>query len=288
MNDKTYETVDMFQKEKLGISFLYKTLPGRVCLKMLIRPTLSRFCGFLMDRRISTFLVKRFIKKNEIDMNEYKKTKFMSFNDFFTREVKDGLRVIPENPDELTAPCDGKMTAFRIEHNSIFNIKGSAYTVEGLLQDKTLADEYAGGLCLIYRLMPDDYHRYCYIDEGEITAVKKIKGVLHTVRPVALNKYRIYKQNAREYAVLETENYGKVVQMEVGALFVGRIRNHKTKGKVERGEERGMFEFGGSTVVMLFKKDTVKIDDVILSNTALYKETVVKMGNVVGGRVTPL
>jgi len=282
MDRLSYQTEEMTDKGNIGIKILYKTLPGRVCLRLLTRPTLSRFLGFVMDRRISALSVKRFVKKNKINMEEYKRIKYKSFNDFFTREIKEGLRPISENAPDLTAPCDGMLTAFPISANSVFSIKGSMYDVEGLLQDKMLANEFVNGVCLIYRLMPDNYHRYCYIDDGKIVSHKKIKGVLHTVRPIAMKKYHIYKQNAREYEVLQTENFGKTVQMEVGALFVGRIKNYKNSGSVKRGEEKGMFEFGGSTIVMLFQQGEVEIDKAIFENTQNNKETIVKMGNKVG------
>jgi len=282
MENQPFETVEMTDKGSLSASFLYKTLPGRVCLRLLIRPTLSKFMGFVMDRKVSALTVKRFVRKNKIDMTEYKKTKYASFNDFFTRELKEGARPASKNERDLTAPCDGKLIAFRISENSMFKIKGSMYDVEGLLQDKALAKQFNNGVCLIFRLMPDNYHRYCYIDDGDILSRKKIKGVLHTVRPIAMKKYRIYKQNAREYEVLQTKTFGKTIQMEVGALFVGRIKNFKSTGKFTRGEEKGMFEFGGSTVVMLFQQGAVKIDETIFDNTANNKETVVKMGFKIG------
>ncbi|MCI8568108.1 MAG: phosphatidylserine decarboxylase, partial [Bacilli bacterium] len=165
---------------------------------------------------------------------------------------------------------------------SIFKIKNSLYNLESLLKDKKLADEYKNGVCLIFRLTPDNYHRYCYIDNGKVVSSKKIKGVLHTVRPIALNRYNVYIQNTREYTVIETENFEKVIQMEVGAMFIGRITNHTINGKVHRGEEKGTFEFGGSTIVMIFKENTVKIDKIISQNTIENKETVIKMGNIIG------
>jgi phosphatidylserine decarboxylase len=148
-----------------------------------------------------------------------------------------------------------------------------------------LADEFMGGVCLIFRLTTDDYHRYVYIDNGESISRKKIKGVLHTVRPIAHQRYKVFVQNTREYEVMQTENFGKVIQVEVGALFVGRITNHKTGLSFKRGDEKGMFEFGGSTVIMLFQKDSIQLDDAIYENTRQNKETIVKMGYTVGNKI---
>ena len=128
----------------------------------------------------------------------------------------------------------------------------------------------------------DDYHRYCYIDNGSKSRNIHIDGELHTVNPIALGRYNIYKRNSREYTVLHTENFGDAVQVEVGAMLVGRIVNHDGEGKIRRGTEKGMFEFGGSTIVMLFEKDRISIDSDILRNSANGDETVVKYGEKIG------
>lgn len=271
-----------YLKDNLAVNFLYNSLPGRVLLHILVKTTVSRFFGFLMDRPISRFLIRSFVKRNNINMKEYKDVKYISFNDFFTREIKKELRPFPDNPHDLAAPCDGKLMAYPITADSVFYIKNSMYDVAELLQDKMLSSEFINGVCLIFSLTPDDYHRYCYIDEVEIVFHKKIKGVLHTVRPISQQRYNIYVQNSREFTVMQTKNFGKVIQMEVGALFVGRITNHMTGFVFKRGDEKGKFEFGGSTVVMLFQKNSITIDDVIYKNTQQNKETIVKMEYKIG------
>lgn len=285
MDKKEFEVFDTSGKESRIISFLYNTLPGRVLLRLLIVSAISKFMGLFMSGCVSRFLIPSFIKSNNICLDEYKDAKYKSFNDFFTRELKDGSRPISTNPKDVISPCDGKLTAYPITADNTFVIKKSVYSIESLLQDKNLADDFIDGVCLIFRLMPDDYHRYCYTDDGEIVSRKKIKGALHVVRPIALERYKIYTQNSREYEVLNTQNFGKVVQMEVGALFVGRIVNSRVSNVFKRGEEKGQFEFGGSTIVMLFQKDMIKIDDVIYENTINSKETIVKMGDIIGHKM---
>lgn len=279
---RTHETVEISDKDGLALNFLYNSLPGRALLRLLVKSAISRFFGSLMDRPASSVFIRGFIKRNGIDMTEYEDVNYTSFNGFFTRKIKKELRPFSEDPHDLAAPCDGKLTAYPIAANSDFRIKNSIYDLGDLLADDALAREFTGGICLIFRLTPDNYHRYCYIDDGEILTCKRIKGVLHTVRPISQRRYNVYGQNAREYALMQTENFGKVIQLEVGALFVGRIANHATGGSFCRGDEKGMFEFGGSTVVMLFQKNAIKIDDAIYNNTQLNKETVVRMGEVIG------
>ena len=87
---------------------------------------------------------------------------------------------------------------------------------------------------------------------------KKIRGVLHTVRPIALAKFPVFVQNSREVTIEQTENFGKIAQIEIGALLVGRITNKKAEKRVKRGQEKGYFEFGGSTIVLLLSKKYAK------------------------------
>lgn len=265
-----------------AMTFLYKNILGRLLLKVITRPTISKIAGWFMDSRASKIGIKKFIKKNNIDVNEYEEKKYKSYNDFFTRKIKDGYRKIDMNKNSLIAPCDSKLTVYKINENSIFSIKNSYYKVEDLLKNKKLANKYKDGYCLIFRLCVDDYHRYCYIDNGVKTANKFIEGVLYTVRPIALERYNIYKENSREYTELKTENFGDVVQVEVGATMVGRIKNHHQEYNFTKGEEKGMFLFGGSTIVLLIEKDKVKIDKEIIENTNSGYETIVKIGEKIG------
>ena len=261
---------------------LYGNTLGRVLLKTLTAPCISRAAGSFMDSRASKLLIKPFIKRSGIDTSQYVMCGFRSYNDFFTRRIKTGKRPVDIEADHLISPCDSKLTAHKISRNSIFRIKGSRYRVSDLLQNEFLANRFCGGYCLIFRLEVDDYHRYCYIDNGTKTDNTYIAGELHTVNPIALERYNIYKRNCREYTVLHTENFGDVVQIEVGAMMVGRIVNNHGEASFRRGEEKGRFEFGGSTVVMLFGKDSIVLDNDILRNSAEGIETVVKLGEKIG------
>jgi len=268
--------------DDLFMKFLYNTAFGRAILKLLISVFVSKLAGWVLSSPISRIFIGGYIKNSNIDMSEYEEAKYRSFNDFFIREIKQGCRSFSGDMLDLPAPCDGKLTAYSITTDSLFHIKKSVYDINGLLQDNELASEFMGGICLVFRLTPDDYHRYCFVDDGEILLHKKIKGVFHTVRPIALGRYKVFTQNAREYTVMQTKNFGKVIQIEVGAMFVGKISNLKTEGVFTRGEKKGVFEFGGSTVMMLFQKDAVLLDETIFLSTASDKETVVKMGCKIG------
>jgi len=282
---RAYETTSISDADGLAVRFLYKTIPGRMLLSLLIRRPISRLAGALMDSRISRLMIRRFIKNNNIKMEDFLDVKYRSFNDFFVREVKAGLRSFPDQESHVAAPCDGKLTAYKINADSVFYIKKSMYSVSELLKDSELAAKFIDGICLIFRLSPDDYHRYSFIDDGEILHQKEIKGKLHTVRPISQERDNVYAQNARDYTLIRTSNFGDVVQMEIGALFVGRIVNHDNGKIVKRGEEKGMFQFGGSSVIMLFQKDTVIVDEVFFENTQKDEETIVHMGSRIGYRM---
>lgn len=257
--------------------WLYTNPIGRCVLKSLVKPKWSVLMGKIMDSPLSALFINYFIKSNNIDMSDYKIKKWKSFNDFFTRDVIPSRRVINKGKNNLISPCDGLLTVYNTDEK--FRIKGYNYTLYELLKDSDLAEEFKDGICLVYRLTPANYHRYCYLDNGYKGRNIFIQGVLHTVQPIGLENAKVFKLNSREYTLMHTENFGDVVQMEVGALFVGRINNNHNNYTFSRGEEKGRFEFGGSTIVVLLKKNTVKIKDEILNSNDEYP---VKMGQVVG------
>lgn len=264
------------------LEFLYRTVGGNIALKGLTAPLVSKIAGHFCDSFFSARLIPSFIEKAGIDLTEYESGFYKSFNDFFTRKIKKDARPICMNPDVLVSPCDSKLTVYKINNDSRFSIKGGDYSVASFLRCSRLAQRYNGGWFMIFRLDVSDYHRYMYIDNGYKSKNIHINGIYHTVNPVALDKADIYKENVREYTVLHTENFGNVIQAEVGAMLVGKISNHHQKHRYIRGEEKGMFEYGGSTVVLIIPHDTVIPDADILKNTKDGFETVVKMGEKIG------
>jgi len=264
---------------------LYNTLPGRMLLKLLTAPAVSRMAGSFMNSTLSKFIIEPFIKKNKIDMSDYKVENWKCFNQFFTRNLRPGKRPVDMNPVSLISPCDGYLTVYNISDDSSFEIKNTVYTLSELLQNADLADQYYGGLCLVFRLTPSDYHRYIYPDTGAKLKNTFIPGIFHTVRPVAFKKYPVFKTNSREYTVLATNNFDDVVFMEVGAMLVGKIVNYHQEYAFTRGEEKGMFEFGGSTIIMLIKKDVALIDTEIKSASNRGEEYKVKLGESIGVRI---
>lgn len=207
---------------------------------------------------------------------------FSSFNDFFIR--KRSMECFDVTYGHLISPCDGLMSYIRIKGKIVLDIKNTKYTLNDLLEDNELAGQFRDGTALVFRLTPADYHRYCYAANGKVLQHKKIKGRLHCVRPIALRTVPVFAQNSREYQVLETETFGTVIQMEIGALLVGKIRNNRSSSKysyVSRGEEKGYFEFGGSTIIMLFKRNTICMNESLYKRQNSDGEIPVHMGEFV-------
>ena len=261
---------------------LYSSRIGRQMVKVLIRPSVSKAGGWFLDRKISTVAIKPFVKTNGISLEDYEKNRFDSYNDFFTRRVKAERRPVDMDSSHLIAPCDSKLTVYQITEDAEFTIKNTLYSMESLTRSKKLAEKYRGGYLLLFRLTVDDYHRYCYVDRGKKSGNHIINGVFHTVNPIANDHYPIYKENTRCISFLKSANFGTLMMIEVGALMVGKIVNYHEEQMVERGEEKGRFEFGGSTIILCLKKDKAVIDDDILENSRLGIETKVRYGEKIG------
>lgn len=263
---------------------LYNSRTGGYVLKLITRPGFSRRCAGLLDSGYSRIYIKRFIRQNDIDMSDYICEHWKSFNDFFIRKIKPGARPVDMDENALVCPCDSVLSSYRITKDSVFTVKNAPYTLTTLLNDENLAREYSDGLCLIFRMMPVNYHRYIYPDWGSKGENIPIAGCLHTVRPVAQDKYQVYVTNSREYTVLNTRNFGEMVFMEVGAMMVGRIRNHHQACEFAKGEEKGYFEYGGSTIILLLKKDRAVLDEAFLSAMDTGREIPVQVGQRIGAK----
>ena len=253
--------------ESISLRFLYNTVPGRVVLKVLTHPVVSIVGGALLSTSLSAKAVQAYIKNNNIDMSRYEVPSkgFRSFNDFFTRKLKPEF--LNYSDEAFASPCDGLLTATKIDRRSVFRIKNCDYSLGRLLRNKELAREFKGGTAFIFRLTPNHYHRYRFCANGIVSSRHRINGVLHCVRPIALEKLPVFIENSREYVVIGSKSMGDIVQMEVGALMVGKIANNKKNrpGSMARvNAEKGYFEFGGSTIIVL-TKERRELDSTLLS-----------------------
>ena len=264
------------------LSFLYTNIFGRMLLKPLIQPQVSKLAGRYLSSAHSKWLISKFIERNEINMDIYEECDYSSFNDFFTRKIKPDCRPVPEDLDVLISPFDCLATVYPIQENTTFSIKNTEYTLRSLLRSPRLAKRFRGGYAYVLRLTVEDYHRYLYSVSGKQSKNYHIDGTYHTVNPIANDYLPIYKENTREYTVIHSKEFGDVLQMEVGALLVGKISNHKQSTVVTRGEEKGFFEYGGSTIVVLTQKGRVTPRSDLLTNSKNGYETKVLQAHPLG------
>lgn len=264
------------------LHFLYATVPGRIVLKPLVYPWFSKLAGAFLSTKFSCRFIQPFIQSAQIDMADFQETAYSCYNDFFTRKIRPGARTVSGNEYTLISPCDCYATAYEITDQKTFHIKHAKYTVASLLRNRKLAGRFQGGYAVILRLTVSDYHRYSYAVTGKKSKNYRIPGIFHTVNPMAGEYFPIYKENTREYSLIHTAHFGDVIQMEVGALMVGKIVNHKEACQVRRGEEKGYFEFGGSTIILLLQKDAATLRPDLLKNTAAGYETQLRLGDAIG------
>jgi phosphatidylserine decarboxylase len=247
------------------------------------RKLVSSIYGKMMDRTSSAKKINPFIEDFDIDMSVAQKQEFSNFNDFFTRKLKDDARPIDISSNVVVSPADGKILAYADISNSYFIIKGYRFDVSSFLDNPDQAQKYHDGALLIIRLAPVDYHRFHFPVSGNLSQNKKIEGDYYSVNPFALRKKaEILCLNKREYAIISNPLFGDVIMAEVGATMVGSIEQTFKGSFVNKGEEKGYFKFGGSTVVLLFEKSKIHIDEDLLINTAKGYETTVKMGERIG------
>lgn len=283
---KSYDEEKVAGKKYLD--WCYESPAGKRITELIIKKKLcSKIYGMYCDSKLSTKKIPKFIHDFNINMNIYSKdvSDFKNFNDFFARKLRTDARSIPSDNNILMSPVDGRLLAYEnIDMNKIVQVKGITYSLSELLGDSKMANEYNLGTCLIFRLCPTDYHRFHFIDSGMPGANHFIKGNYYSVNPVAIDRIpKLFCQNKREWSVFKSDNFDDVLYVEVGATCVGSIIQSYTAGKkVRRGEEKGYFKFGGSTVVLFLKKGTIKIDNDIIKQTNLGYETKVYMGEHIG------
>lgn len=270
------------------IKWSYESPIGKSFTELLIKKKLfSKLYGAYCDTSLSKKKISKFIKDFNIDMNISSNTidDFNNFNDFFVRSLKEEARPISKDNNLLISPGDGRLLAYEnISVDKLIQVKGIHYSLSELIEDNDLAMDYEGGTCLVLRLCPTDYHRFHFVDSGIPLENHFIKGNYYSVNPVALERIpKLYCQNKREWSVFKSDNFGDILHIEVGATCVGTIiQSYTVNKRVNKGDEKGYFKFGGSTTILLFKKDSVKIDEDIINQSNLGYETMVLMGESIG------
>jgi phosphatidylserine decarboxylase len=267
-----------------ALKWIYETKTGQeLAEQVLSRGFLSKLYGAYQSSGLSKSKVAPFIRQFQIPMDEYEDVPYKTFNDFFIRKFKSGMRPFAQSPRELAAFAEARYLAYeKISVDQTFPVKGSQLSAPVLLGSAEHAKPFVGGPLLLARLCPTDYHRFHFPDAGEVLDSYTIAGKLHSVNPIALqHKGEIFGTNERQISILQTQNFGKLAYIEVGAMMVGKIvQTHlNARGaKFERGEEKGYFLFGGSTVIVLGEPGLWKPDADLLEQTSQQRETLVRLG----------
>ena len=240
-----------------------------------------------MDTLSSSLKIKPFIEQYGLDEGEFAEPvdDYNSFNEFFHRKLKPGARPIDAANDSVVFPADGRHLAFAdITAESNFFVKGQSFDLAIFLGDADLAKRYEGGSMILSRLCPVDYHRFHFPCEGNPGPPLFINGWLYSVNPIALvTRPSIFWENKRVVTAIESPSLGQVQFVDIGATMVGSIRQTYTPGEtVTKGEEKGYFAFGGSSVAVLFEKGRVEFDADLLENTVNGFETYARVSERMG------
>lgn len=275
----------MRQENDRFIRFLYGTAFGRGLLKQIQKLHADRLIVRFLRSPISKPFTAWYVKRNHIPISRKELRQYVTFRDFFARDREP--RGVDITPGHLISPCDGWLSVYPIAESSSFAIKHSRYYIRDLIGDENLAKNYNGGTCLIFRLCASDYHHYYYFDDGFQGQTHHIEGQLHSVQPIACETYPVYTLNRRCWCLLATENFGPVVQTEIGALIVGGIANNEGNSRFFRGMEKGHFELAGSTIVLLFEPDRITLRPELMGPLSEEQEVRVEQGDWIANRCSP-
>ena len=276
-----------------AIKFLYSHPVGKLLSRAVASKRMSQVYGSYQDLNISRKKVAPFVKKFNIDLSEYKagsikndnkENSYKNFNEFFIREFEDGKREFLKDENKMPAFCEARYFGYReVEDEVKVPVKGKFLNAKDLLGNSKWDETFDGGPLVIARLCPVDYHRYHYPLDGKTLDSFQISGQYHSVNPLALKvRENIFLINERRASILETEKFGKLAYIEVGAAMVGKIiQSHDEDKSFRRGDEKGYFLFGGSTVILLGEKGKWEPSKDIIENTQDGFETYLKLGDEV-------
>ena len=271
------------------LHWLYATATGRLFFRTFLnRPFCSRLVGRWQQSAWTRRQIRPFAERYRIDLEELELPldHYRNFNDFFIRRLKPQARPCDPDPTRLCSPADGKVLVYpRLDPVDRLPVKSCAFTVDSLLGEIVDPAPYRGGAALVVRLAPYDYHRFHFPADGQAAPAAMVAGGYHSVNPLALERVPdIFHRNRRAICQLDTPHFGKIACVEVGALNVASIVQTYAPGPCARGGEKGYFQFGGSTIVLLFAPGTVAFDDDLVTDSAAGLEVHVRTGAGVGKR----
>lgn len=249
-------------------------------LELLARPEVSQAMGHLVRLRapkpVLRTAIRTFATVYGIDLTEAEAnlSEFDTFQAFFTRKLKAGLRPVSRAADMLPSPADGKLSAFgSLDGDTLIQAKGVEYSLDALLGGSEDADPYRGGTYAVVYLAPNNYHRVHAPWAGTVTKWRYLPGALFPVNSMGLRHvHGLFARNERIVGHCDTE-FGPAALIMVGATCVGHMRvaftdlacNEGRPGSglvpctpmlsQERGDEFGVFEMGSTVVLVLARRD---------------------------------
>lgn len=284
-----YQTTSIAHKnaDTSSVSFLYENRVGKKLRSCITRPWFSHASGYMASTRLSKHGINKFIKRYNITTDELEKplTTYTSLNDFFSRKLRAGARPIDQRTNSIASPADGNVLV--IEHLSAvtqFPVKNCTFNLEKFLQDNALAQTYIGGTLVIVRISPGDYHRFHFPVACTPSAPLCINGKYESVNALVYQTgVQPLTENERHRIMLTLPDTRAIVMVPVGAMCVGKIiETYTPKTLQAKGNEAGYFEFGGSTVVLLFPPHSIQVHDIFIQNSQKNIETPIKMGQSIG------
>lgn len=266
------------------VRFLYQNPVGQfLSSRIFSGRQFSQIYGLTQNWGLSRRKIPRFVETFQIPMDQYEDLSFANFNEFFIRKFKPGLRPFDPSPKSLCAFAEGRYLGWSSVNKSIqIPVKGKFLDAADILGNHSGYSKFKEGPLLIARLCPVDYHRFHFPTDGEMTNHFAIHGEYHSVNPLALiSNPDVFLRNERQVSFLKTPSHGQLAYVEVGAMCVGRIVQTFTGKEFKKGDEKGYFLFGGSTVILFGEKGAWSPSEDILNNSVKGVETFVKLGDVV-------
>jgi phosphatidylserine decarboxylase len=251
------------------------------------QPLYDWFVAAYQNTSWSRHKIEPFVRKNHIDIGEFESAHYATFAEFFERRFRPGVRTFPRLPREMGAFAEARYFAWeRVQPDQTFPVKRHSLSAEHILGEAERALPFAAGPVLLARLAPVDYHHVHYPDSGLTLVHDHLGHRLWTVNWHALqNMNDILFQNERRINILETRNFGRLAFVEVGALSVGRIvQIHPLEDPFRRGDEKSVFRFGGSAIVVFGQTGAWRPCDDLLEHTQEGVETFVRLGETVALR----
>lgn len=266
----------------------YTTVPGGLATELLFRHRcVTRLCGWYYKQPWSRRRIHAFVLRYNVNMEESARRveEFTSFNDFFTREIDLATRPIHPDPRVCIAPNDGRILGYPVvDATTTFGIKRHTFNLSRFLRDDRLAKQYVGGSMVISRFYLQDYHYFHFPDSGTPGPALPIQGKHYALGPYwGRTPVPWFSENYRMFTLFDSDHFGQIAMMEIGAFTVGSIQQRFNPGvRVPKGARKGFFELGGSTVVLLFQRGAIRLDEDLCARTEENIETFVRFGESIG------